>query len=213
MGKSSTKAKNKYNAKAYDRISVSVKKGIKDEWKSVAEKQGLSLNAFIENAVNQMLSVDDNEFTECCDNTDLLNESENLKNTMDISDNENEHYDADLDINTYSEKDLLLETIILSSDYLQKFLSIYAELITINERFNIPTPYSDILKELFYDSKLSQEEFLSGKRILNGKISIDDVVDNSYLYGHCRDKYIGYRNNLKEFEEKYIELYKEDDNE
>ena len=51
MGKSSTKAKNKYNAKAYDRISVSVKKGIKDEWKSSAEKQGLSLNAFIEQAV------------------------------------------------------------------------------------------------------------------------------------------------------------------
>ena len=51
MGKSATKAKNKYNAKAYDRISVSVKKGIKDEWKSAAEKQGLSLNAFIENAV------------------------------------------------------------------------------------------------------------------------------------------------------------------
>lgn len=213
MGKSSTKAKNKYNAKAYDRISVSVKKGTKDEWKSEAEKQGLSLNAFIENAVNQMLSVDDNEFTECCDNTDLLNESENLKNVTEISDNENEYYDADLDINTYSEKDLLLETIILSSDYLQKFLSIYAELITKNERFNIPTPYLDILKELFYDSKLSQEEFLSGKRILNGKISIDDIVDNSDLYGYYRDKYIGYRNNLKEFEEKYIERYKEDDNE
>ena len=51
MGKSSTKAKNKYNAKAYDRISVSVKKGIKEEWKSAAEKQGLSRNAFIEQAV------------------------------------------------------------------------------------------------------------------------------------------------------------------
>lgn len=51
MGKSSTKAKNKYNAKSYDRISVTVKKGVKDDWKSKAEKQGLSLNAFIEEAV------------------------------------------------------------------------------------------------------------------------------------------------------------------
>lgn len=51
MGKSQTRAKNKYNAKAYDRLSVFVKKGIKDEWKSEAEKQGLSLNAFVEQAV------------------------------------------------------------------------------------------------------------------------------------------------------------------
>ena len=55
MGKSSTRAKNKYNAKAYDRISVTVKKGMKDEWKSKADKQGLSLNAFIEKAVQNYL--------------------------------------------------------------------------------------------------------------------------------------------------------------
>ena len=55
MGKSSTRAKNKYNAKAYDRISVTVKKGTKDEWKFEAEKQGLSLNAFIEQAVQNYL--------------------------------------------------------------------------------------------------------------------------------------------------------------
>ena len=55
MGKSQTIAKNKYNAKSYDRISVSVKKGVKEKWKSEAEKQGLSLNAFIEQAVNRMI--------------------------------------------------------------------------------------------------------------------------------------------------------------
>lgn len=55
MGKSSTKAKNKYNAKAYDRISVNVKKGTKDEWRSEAEKQGVSLNAFICKAVSYMI--------------------------------------------------------------------------------------------------------------------------------------------------------------
>lgn len=55
MGKSQTTAKNKYNAKSYDRISVIVKKGVKDEWKAEAEKLGLSLNAFVERAVNQMI--------------------------------------------------------------------------------------------------------------------------------------------------------------
>lgn len=197
MGTAKTKAKNKYNAKTYDRISVNVKKGIKEKWKSEADRLGLSLNSLIENAVNQMIAIDNNEFTECCDNTGLLNESENLKNIIDIS------------YNDYSEKDLFLETIILTSDYLQKFLSIYAELITQNEMFKIPTPYLNLIKELFHDSKLSQDEFLSGKRILNGIISIDDVVDNSELYRYCRNKYIGYRNNLNEFEKKY----KEDDNE
>ena len=53
MGKSQTKAKNKYNEKAYDRIAIVVKKGIKDTWKSEAERQGVSLNAFIYNAVSQ----------------------------------------------------------------------------------------------------------------------------------------------------------------
>ena len=65
MGKSQTTAKNKYNAKSYDRISVTVKKGVKDDWKSKAKKQGLSLNAFIEQAVNQMMvSADDNSTIE-----------------------------------------------------------------------------------------------------------------------------------------------------
>lgn len=55
MGNSQTKAKNKYNAKAYDRISLSIKKGKKEKWREEAEKQGLSLNAFIEQAVNLLI--------------------------------------------------------------------------------------------------------------------------------------------------------------
>lgn len=55
MGKSQTKAKNKYNEKTYDRINLVVKKGVKDIWKSEAEQQGLSLNAFICRALNQYI--------------------------------------------------------------------------------------------------------------------------------------------------------------
>lgn len=48
MGKASTKAKNKYNAENYERISLSVPKGKKDEYKAAAEAAGYySLNKFI----------------------------------------------------------------------------------------------------------------------------------------------------------------------
>lgn len=60
MGKSQTKAKNKYNEKAYDRIPLVVKKGVKDIWKSEAERQGLSLNGFICNAVSQYIEQHEN---------------------------------------------------------------------------------------------------------------------------------------------------------
>lgn len=56
MGKSQTKAKNKYNEKTYDRIPIVVKKGVKDIWKSEAERQGLSLNAFICEAVGRYIN-------------------------------------------------------------------------------------------------------------------------------------------------------------
>lgn len=47
MGKASTKAKNKYNDENYDRISLSVPKGKKDEYNAAAESKGKSLNRFI----------------------------------------------------------------------------------------------------------------------------------------------------------------------
>ena len=47
MGKASTKAKNKYNDANYDRISLSVPKGKKDEYKQLADEAGKSLNQFI----------------------------------------------------------------------------------------------------------------------------------------------------------------------
>lgn len=53
MGKTQTTAKNKYNAKAYDRITVTVKKGTQAKWKAKAAEQGISLNAYICSAVEQ----------------------------------------------------------------------------------------------------------------------------------------------------------------
>lgn len=34
---------NQYNADNYDRVNLSVPKGVRAEWKKIAEKQGLSL--------------------------------------------------------------------------------------------------------------------------------------------------------------------------
>lgn len=47
MGTAATNAKAKYNAKAYDRIALSVKKGKKEEYQKRAEAEGLSLSAWI----------------------------------------------------------------------------------------------------------------------------------------------------------------------
>ena len=47
----SSKAKQKYNAKAYDRVQIMIPKGERETWKTEAEKRGLSLNALIQQAV------------------------------------------------------------------------------------------------------------------------------------------------------------------
>ena len=47
MGKAATKAKNKYNDANYDRVSLVVPKGKKDEYKARAEAAGKSLNQYI----------------------------------------------------------------------------------------------------------------------------------------------------------------------
>lgn len=47
MGKTSAAVKNKWNAEKYDRIALMVPKGKKEEYKSVAETNGESLNGYI----------------------------------------------------------------------------------------------------------------------------------------------------------------------
>ena len=58
QGSSSTRAKNKYNAKAYDRIALQVKKGQKDKIKTHAESQGKSLNGFVNEAIDEKIERD-----------------------------------------------------------------------------------------------------------------------------------------------------------
>lgn len=58
MGKTSAAVKNKYAAKAYDRLQIIVKKGKKSELQAIAEKQGDSLNAYIKKAVREQYKKD-----------------------------------------------------------------------------------------------------------------------------------------------------------
>ena len=51
MSKTSAKVKNRYNDKAYDRITVVVPKGQKEIIKAYAEAHGESVNGFIQKAI------------------------------------------------------------------------------------------------------------------------------------------------------------------
>jgi uncharacterized protein (DUF1778 family) len=61
MGKAATKAKNKYNAENYERISLNVPKGEKDKIKEHAEAMGESVNAFINRAISETMERDKGE--------------------------------------------------------------------------------------------------------------------------------------------------------
>lgn len=54
-GKASTRAKNKYNAENYDRISLSVPKGKKETIKNYAESKNESLNGFVNRAIDEAM--------------------------------------------------------------------------------------------------------------------------------------------------------------
>ena len=59
MSKTSAAVKNRYNAKAYDRITIVVKKGEKEVIKAHAEKfDGGSVNAFIQRAISETMARD-----------------------------------------------------------------------------------------------------------------------------------------------------------
>jgi uncharacterized protein (DUF1778 family) len=58
MGKTSASVKNRYNEKAYDRISLVVPKGQKEIIKAHAEAKGESLNGFIQRAIQTTMEQD-----------------------------------------------------------------------------------------------------------------------------------------------------------
>lgn len=59
MGKPSTAAQNRYIAKAYDRVNLTLPKGRKEEVKAHAEQRGESLNGFIQRAIDETMQRDD----------------------------------------------------------------------------------------------------------------------------------------------------------
>lgn len=56
MAKTSAAVKNRYNAKAYDRIALVVPKGQKDIIKAHAEAHGESVNGFIQRAIAEAMA-------------------------------------------------------------------------------------------------------------------------------------------------------------
>ena len=57
MGKTSAKVKNAYNARNYDRINLVIPKGKKEEWAAAAKRASLSLNAYIQEAVEAKIAA------------------------------------------------------------------------------------------------------------------------------------------------------------
>ena len=58
MSKTSSKAKDKYNAKAYDNFTLRLPKGEKAELQNYVAKRGESLNGFIKRAIKHELERD-----------------------------------------------------------------------------------------------------------------------------------------------------------
>lgn len=60
-GKTSTASKRLYNEKAYDRISLVVKKGRREELKAYAESKGISINGYINKLIDEDMKSADKE--------------------------------------------------------------------------------------------------------------------------------------------------------
>ena len=58
VSKAQQRATNKYIAKAYDRVNLTLPKGRKDEVKAHAEQRGESLNGFIKRAIEETIERD-----------------------------------------------------------------------------------------------------------------------------------------------------------
>ena len=59
MGKTSAAVKNRYNAKAYDRINIVVPKGQKETIEAAAKAAGESVNGYVNRAVLLRMGMED----------------------------------------------------------------------------------------------------------------------------------------------------------
>lgn len=64
VSKAQKEAVARYNAKSYDRIELKVKKGNKDIIKAHAERNGESLNGFVNRAIDETMERDKANKTE-----------------------------------------------------------------------------------------------------------------------------------------------------
>lgn len=69
MGKTSSKVKDRYNAKVYEEIKVRVYKGEKDKIKAYAEQCGESVNGFINRAINEAMKQQTKTYSTSKENT------------------------------------------------------------------------------------------------------------------------------------------------
>lgn len=58
-GRTSAASKNKWMAKAYDRVNLTIPKGKKEKIQAHAEARGESVNGFINRAVDTQMDLDD----------------------------------------------------------------------------------------------------------------------------------------------------------
>ena len=61
QSKAHIKASNKYNAKAYDKVSLMLPKGKRDIVREHAESKGLSLNGYINKLINDDMNANQAE--------------------------------------------------------------------------------------------------------------------------------------------------------
>ncbi len=59
MGKTSSKVKDRYNAKAYDELKIRIPKGQKATIQAAADKEGESINSFVNRAVLTRIGLED----------------------------------------------------------------------------------------------------------------------------------------------------------
>lgn len=59
MSKTSSAAKNRYNSKAYDRVTIIIPKGRKADLQAAAERTGESVNSYVIKAVLSRMGISD----------------------------------------------------------------------------------------------------------------------------------------------------------
>ena len=69
MGKTSSKVKDRYNAKAYDEIKIRVPKGRKADVETFAKSQGETVNVLVNNFLRDAMGITEGEWKKSIDDT------------------------------------------------------------------------------------------------------------------------------------------------